>query len=267
LGRVTLRLVWQKPPSAHRACSGQGELVVAASPRAFGIGTTDGKVERDDALAIANDDQEEDTIDAGHGAFELPAVPRADEPELLTVFSENGIINDPSPLPATVGGGAFILSVVPNGEEHLKAQASQSFQPGAFGQSAQQPGRDMLVPSAHAREFMAMSASKERGKHEADDFAQQLLLGPQAAFNLGDQRLGKIQVFEGLMDGLDRVLGLSTLLLEAFLGFESTTFSGFGLFGGVSFHGGHGEFLRTVWVVLLGSKETMPHLRRIWLTI
>ena len=49
------------------------------------------------------------------------------------------------------------------------------------------------------------------------------------------------------MDGLDRVLGLSTLLLEAFLGFESTTFSGFGLFGGVSFHGGHGEFLRTVW--------------------
>src|SRR6266436_323514 len=34
---------------------GQGELVVAASPRAFGIGTTDGKVERDDELAIAND--------------------------------------------------------------------------------------------------------------------------------------------------------------------------------------------------------------------
>jgi Ca2+:H+ antiporter len=34
---------------------------------------------------------------------------------------------------------------------------------------------------------MAMSAFKEGGKHEADDCAQQLLLGLQAAFNLGDQ--------------------------------------------------------------------------------
>ena len=225
---------------------GQGELVVAAAPRACGIGTTDGKVERDDALAIANDDQEEDAIDAGHGAFALAAVPRADAPELLTVCAENGIINDPSPWPATVGGGAFLLGVAPHGEENLTAQASQSFQPRACGQSAQQPGGDILVPSAHAREFMAMSTSKERGKHEADDFAQQLLLGLQAAFNLGYQRIGKIQVFEGLMDGLNRVLGLSTLLLEAFLGFESTAFSGFGLFVGVSFHGGHGAFLRTV---------------------
>lgn len=67
------------------------------------------------------------------------------------------------------------------------------------------------------------------------------------------------------MDGLDRVLGLSALLLEALLSIESTAFSGFGLFGGVSFHGGHGEILRTVWVILLDSKETMSHLRRIWL--
>ncbi len=74
-------------------------------------------------------------------------------------------------------GGFFILGVAPNGEENLKAQASQAFQPGSFGQSAQQLGGDIFVPSAYAREFMAMSASKERGKHEADDFAQQLLLG------------------------------------------------------------------------------------------
>src|SRR2546427_746015 len=97
--------------------------------------------------------------------------------------------------------------------------------------------------------------------------AQQLLLGLQAAFNLGYQRIGKIQVFEGLMDGLDRVLGLSTLLLEAFLGFESTAFSGFGLFVSVSFHRGHGELLRTVLGFRLGSEETMPHSGRILLMI
>ena len=150
---------------------------MASPPGAFGIGATDGKVDWDDEFAIANDDQEEHPIDTRHGAFELATVPRADEAELFAVFAENGIIDDPSPLPATLGGGAFILGVAPNGEENLKAQASQAFQPGSFGQSAQQPGGDIFVPSAYAREFMAMSASKERGKHEADDFAQQLLLG------------------------------------------------------------------------------------------
>jgi len=227
---------------------GQDELIVAAPPGALGIGATDSKVDRDDEFAIANDDQEEYPIDTGHGAFKLATVPGADEAELFAVFAEDGIIDDPSPLPAALGGGAFVLGMAPNGDEHLKAQAPQAFEPGSFGQSAEKLRRDILVPSAHAREFMAMSASKERGKHEADDCAQQLLLGLQAAFNLGYQRIGKIHVFEGLMDGLDIVLGLSTLLLEAFLGFESTAFSGFGLFVSVSFHRGHGELLRTVLV-------------------
>jgi hypothetical protein len=36
-------------------------------------------------------------------------------------------------LPATMSRGAFALGVAPNGEENLKAQASQSFEPGALG--------------------------------------------------------------------------------------------------------------------------------------
>jgi hypothetical protein len=52
------------------------------------------------------------------------------------------------------------------------------------------------------------------------------------------------------MEDLDIVLGLSALSLEALLGCESTAFSGFDLFVGVSFHGGHGELLRTVLVFL-----------------
>jgi hypothetical protein len=90
---------------------------------------------------------------------------------------------------------------------------------------------------------MAMSASKEGGKHERDDFTQQLLLGPQATFDLGHQGIGKIQVFEGLMDGFNIVLGLSALVLETFLGFELAAFSGFGLFVGISFGWGHGKLL------------------------
>jgi len=183
---------------------------------------------------------------------------------LFAVFAEDGIIDDPSPLPAAVGGGAFVLGMAPNGDEHLKAQAPQSLEPGSFGQSAEKLRRDILVPSTHACEFMAMSASKECGKHEANDFAQQLLLSPQAAFDLGHQGIWEIQILQGLMEGLDIVLGLSALLLKTLLGVEARAFSGFGLFVGVSFHGGHGELLRTVLVFRLGLKETMPHLGRIW---
>jgi len=60
---------------------GQVELVWAAPPRTFGMGPTDGKVERDDELAIAHDPEEQDAIDAVHGVFEWAAPPSADESE------------------------------------------------------------------------------------------------------------------------------------------------------------------------------------------
>jgi hypothetical protein len=246
---------------------GQGEWVVAAPPRAWGLGPTEGQVARDEALAIAHAAQEEAPIDAGHGAFARPAVPRAAEPEWLPVVADNGSIDEPAPWPATVGGGALSLGGAPPGEEHLPAQAAQAFQPGACGQSAQPPGGDMFVPSAEAREFMAMVASKERGQPEADDCAQPLLWGLEAACNLGDPRLGNIPVFAGLRAGLARVLGRSAVVLEALWGMESTAFSGCGLGGSVSFHGGHGALRRTVWVILLGLQETMSHLKCIWLMV
>ena len=40
------------------------------------------------------------------------------------------------------------------------------------------------------------------------------------------------------------MLGLGALLSEALLGFEAAALGGFGLFLGVSFHRGHGDFLR-----------------------
>ena len=45
-----------------------------------------------------------------------------------------------------------------------------------------------------------MSASKERGKHEADDFGKQLALG-KVVFRHGDERLWGNRVFKGLTDG------------------------------------------------------------------
>ena len=90
---------------------------------------------------------------------------------------------------------------------------------------------------------MALAAAKERGEHDPDDFAQKLLLRLQAAFDLSHQGIGKPQIRQGLMDGLDIALGLGALLSEALLDVEATAFVGFGLFFGVSFHWGHGNLL------------------------
>jgi len=80
------------------------------------------------------------------------------------------------------------------------------------------------------------------------------VLGLQAGFDLSHQGVGNIQVDERLMEGFDIELGLGALVFEAFLGFEATAFGGFGLFLGVSCHGGHGKFLRLNW-----SNETHGH--------
>jgi len=127
------------------------------------MGPTDGKVERDDELAIAHDPEEQDAIDAVHGVFEWAAPPSADESEWSAVLAQDGIIDDPAPLPATLGRRTFPLGVTPNGDENLQAQTSQAFKPGAFGQSAEEWRRDILVPAPHAGEFMAILAAKEGG--------------------------------------------------------------------------------------------------------
>jgi hypothetical protein len=84
-------------------------------------------------------------------------------------------------------------------------------------------------------------------------------VGLKAAFDLGNEGLGKLKVFKSLMQGFDIVLGLLLLALQALLGFEVTSLSGFGLFFGLSFGWGHGGFLRAVYLGRYGSKDTMPH--------
>src|SRR4030095_7981111 len=245
VGDVAQHLAVAEPPIGHdqrggewqsalgKSCQallehalGQGELVLTASPGACGGGAAEGKVDRDEQCAIANDDQEEHPIATGHGVFALATVPGADEPELRAVCPEDGVINDPSTLRPTARGGTLVLGMAPKGDETLKAQAPQAFEPGSFGQSAEQLRRDILVPAAHTREFMAMAASKERGRHARNDCAQELLWSPQTAFDLGHQGIGEVQVLQGLLEGLARGLGLSALVLEALGGLASAGFSG-----------------------------------------
>jgi hypothetical protein len=102
----------------------------------------------------------------------------------------------------------------------------------------------MLVPSARAGQRIGVDAAQERGAHEAEAFAEPLLLGAQAAFNLGAQVGGQAEVVESLMQGLDGALGLPLLGLVALFGVETASVDGFGLFFGVSVAWGHGAFLR-----------------------
>jgi hypothetical protein len=148
--------------------------------------------------------------------------------------------------------------MAPNRDEYLQTQAPQPLEPGAFGQSPQQPRGDVLVPASYAGELMALAAAKERGKHDPDDFAQELLLRLQSAFDLSHQGIRETQVLQGLMDGLDIALGLGALLSETLLDVETTTFVGFDLFLGVSFHRGHGDLLRGSLFLLHSRRKPCP---------
>lgn len=103
---------------------GQIEFVLAAPPRPFGIGAANSKVNGDDEFAIANDHEQQHPINAKDRALELATPPTAHQSEVMAVFSEHGIIDNPSPLPAALSRGALVLGMTPDAQQNLKAQAS-----------------------------------------------------------------------------------------------------------------------------------------------
>jgi len=136
--------------------------------------------------------------------------------------------------------------MAPQGAEDIVAQLAQAFEPGTLGQGAQDTGGDIFVPSAYTRQLMSTSTPKEGGTHEAKDFAQQLLLRSQAAFDLDDEVSRQAKVIEGLTECFDSALGLSLSALMAFLRIEAAPFDDFRLLVSISSGTDHGGFLRRV---------------------
>jgi hypothetical protein len=87
------------------------------------------------------------------------------------------------------------------------------------------------------------------GKHDPEDFAQELVLTPQTPFDLDHQFIGEAQIMERLLHDRSGVLRLAAITCEALLRCEATTESGFDLLFGISFRGRHGKLLSTVWIV------------------
>src|SRR5262249_61117320 len=71
------------------------------------------------------------------------------------------------------------------------------------------------------------------GTHHSTKLAQQLLLAPYAAFDLGHEVFRQPQVIEGLLEGLSGPLRLAAVVREALLRCAISASSGFGVF----FHG------------------------------
>lgn len=176
----------------------------------------------------------------------LAAVPCADEFQVWAGFSKHGIVPAPGPWPAPPGGLAPRRDAAPKRDQDIVGKFAQTFELGALGQGTENTRGQSLVPAAHAGQFIGASAPKERGKHAAKDFAAQLLLGSQAAFNLDDEVVGQAELIEGVPEGLDVPLGLALLALLTFLGVETTTMECLGLLFGVSSAWSHGGFLRRV---------------------
>src|SRR6267142_1096605 len=109
------------------------QFVAARCPRANGVGSTDGKVHRHNQLAIADDDHEQDPINACEHPVFLATPPGADESQLLAILFEHRVISNPGPLPATARGLTLADGVTPQRHQYLQAQAAQPLDPGAFG--------------------------------------------------------------------------------------------------------------------------------------
>src|SRR4030095_14403653 len=124
--------------------------------------------------------------------------------------------------------------MAPQGAEDIVAELPQALEPGALGQGGQDTRGEILVPSPCTRQLMGTAAPKERGKHEAEDFPEELLLGAQTAFDPDDEVIGDAKIIKGLVERLDIPLGLALLVYMAFLSIKAAPFDSFRLLVSVS---------------------------------
>ena len=114
------------------------QFVPARLPRPHRIRPSNGKGYRDDQALLTHDHQKQPSVQALQHALLLAALPPADEPQLGTILMEYRILPDPGQLPAALGGRALVLHITPEWFQHLKPQAPQPLQPGAFGKRPEQ---------------------------------------------------------------------------------------------------------------------------------
>ena len=116
------------------------QFVPARRPRAYGVWPTDGKVDRDDQLALADDHDQEDPINTREHPVSLPTPLGARESQLLTILFEDRVIAHPGPLPAAARGLTHTGNMVPQRHQYLQAQVAESLDLGSFGQRPEQTG-------------------------------------------------------------------------------------------------------------------------------
>src|SRR4029077_2529036 len=175
-----------------------------------------------------------------------------------TIFSKDRVIQHPRPLPATAGSVTHRLDVAPKRSEDILTELAEPLEPRTFGQGAQNARGQVLIPSARAGQLRGIDAAEERGEHEGKDFPEQLLLGSQAAFDLGNEVLGQTEIIEGLAQRFNSALGLFLLVFMALLSVEATPCDRFGLLFDVSSGVGHGDLLRLRDYRYQGRRKPCP---------
>ena len=79
-------------------------FIPARPPIALRVWPTDGNIDGDDQLAIADDHDREDPINTGESSVFLPTPPRANKAQLIVILFAYRIICEPGPLPAAARG-------------------------------------------------------------------------------------------------------------------------------------------------------------------
>ena len=140
---------------------------------------------------------------------------------------------------------SLLLAAAPQWDQHLHAQASESFEPGAFGERAEQTRGQVSIPAPYAAQFRIGAAPEQRRTHHPDDFPQELVPAHSALRS----RSRGLQAAPGhrVLEGLGGVLRLAAISCEALLRFGRRRCLALACCL-VSLRERHGALLRFVWV-------------------
>jgi hypothetical protein len=236
-----------------------GQLVAAGPARPHRVRTTDGEVHRNDQRPLPDHDDQPQPIDAEPDAMFLAAIPEANQPQLLARFLEDAVIAHPRPWPATAGGQASALDLVPQGHQEIVPAVRQLPPPLLLGQGTQALGGQVLIPPSHSSQFVVGAAAKQGGEHQPKYLPHQFPYRFQSPLDLRRQRLWQTQVDQRLFQGVQRALCASLLALELLAVLLKAAVLRVELSSLGTCHGGHG-LLR--WFMVACMDETMARSSR-----
>jgi len=220
----------------------------ARPPRALRVWPTEGPIDGDDHLALAQDHHQEDASHAGEHPVCLPPPPGAHASPLLPIRVAHRVIRPPGPWPAAAGGRTRAGGVTPQRAQPLPPHASESLAPSTRGHHAEPARGEVCLPAPYAAQCCGGTAPAQRGAPHPDAVPQQRVLAAPAPGDRGPEGCRKPPSITSRLEGRGGVGRLAAVPREALGRWALTAPSGGGVGWGAAGGWGQGDRLGRGWL-------------------